>query len=306
MDPTDVKKIEFLRTPDGRFQELPDYPYQPQYVDSLPGYEGLRAHYLDLGPKDAKRTFLCLHGEPTWSYLYRRMIPVMLESGMRVVAPDFFGFGRSDKPVQDSTYTFHFHRDFLLRFIEHLALCNISLVVQDWGGTLGLTLPVDLGFRSKLDRLFVMNTVLPVGKPLGPHFYEWRSLVHTMPDLPVGQLIRKITPQLTDQETAAYDAPFPDVRFKAGVRTFPDLAMVEAGMEGVAEAEAALRFWKEEWSGQSFMAIGAKDADVDTMQALRSQIRGCPEPLVVTEADHFLPEWGEAVAQAALRSFGDL
>ena len=114
------------------------------------------------------------------------MIPVTLESGMRVIAPDFFGFGRSDKPVQDSTYTFHFHRDFLLRFIEHLAPCNITLVVQDWGGTLGLTLPVDLGFRSKLDRLFVMNTVLPVGKPLGPHFYEWRSLVHTMPDLPVG------------------------------------------------------------------------------------------------------------------------
>jgi haloalkane dehalogenase len=294
-----------LRTPDDRFADLQDFPFSPHYVDNLPGYEGLRAHYLDLGPRDAKHTFLCLHGEPTWSYLYRKMIPVMLESGARVVAPDFFGFGRSDKPVPDSTYTFHFHREFLLRFVEHLALRNITLVVQDWGGTLGLTLPVDPGFRSILDRLFVMNTVLPVGKPLGPHFYEWRSLVRSTPDLPVGQFIRATAPQLTNQEMAAYDAPFPDTRFQAGARTFPDLAMVEPEMEGVAEAEAAVRFWKE-WSGQSFMAIGAKDPDVEAMQTLRKQIRGCPEPLVLPEAGHFVQEWGEPVARAALRSFGDL
>ncbi len=146
--------IESLRTPEKRFEQLPGFPYEPHYVDSLPGYEGLRAHYLDLGPKDAPRTFLCLHGEPTWSYLYRKMIPVMLESGARVIAPDFFGFGRSDKPVHDSAYTFHFHREFLLRFLEHVAPSNITLVVQDWGGTLGLTLPVDLGFRARLDRLW--------------------------------------------------------------------------------------------------------------------------------------------------------
>lgn len=301
-----MKPIEALRTPDTCFQGLPDYEYEPHYVDSLPGYEGLRAHYLDLGPPDAERTFLCLHGEPTWSYLYRKMIPVMLESGARVIAPDFFGFGRSDKPVQDAAYTFHFHREFLLRLVEHLVLRNITLVVQDWGGTLGLTLPVDPGFRSRLDRLFVMNTVLPVGEPLGPHFYEWRSLVRSMPDLPVGQLIRNITPPLTDQEMAAYDAPFPDSRFKAGVRTFPDLAMVEPGMEGVAEAKAARQFWAEEWAGQSFMAIGGKDADRETMETLRVRIRGCPEPLVVAEADHFVQEWGESVARAALHSFGDL
>jgi len=298
--------VNALRTPEDRFADLQDFPFPPHYVDNLPGYEGLRAHYLDLGPRDAKHTFLCLHGEPTWSYLYRKMIPVMLESGARVVAPDFFGFGRSDKPVLDSTYTFHFHREFLLRFVEHVALRAITLVVQDWGGTLGLTLPVDIGFRSKLDRLFVMNTVLPVGKPLGPHFYEWRSLVRSTPDLPVGQWIRATAPQLTDQETAAYDAPFPDTRFQAGARTFPDLAMVEPEMEGVAEAEAALRFWTEEWSSQSFMAIGAKDPDVETMQTLRKQIRGCPEPLVVPEAGHFVQEWGEIAARAGLRSFGDL
>jgi haloalkane dehalogenase len=131
-------------------------------------------------------------------------------------------------------------------------------------------------------------------------------MVRKMPDLPVGQMIRQITPQLTDQEVAAYDAPFPDTRFKAGVRTFPELAMVEAEMEGVEEARSAVRFWSEEWTGKSFMAIGAKAPDMDDMQALRNQIRGLPEPLIVGDADHFVPEWGEPVARAALRSFGDL
>ncbi|HEX2820700.1 MAG TPA: haloalkane dehalogenase [Streptosporangiaceae bacterium] len=298
--------LEALRTPDDRFADLPDFPYPPCYVSDLAGFEGLRAHYLDLGPRDADRTFLCLHGEPTWSYLYRKMTPVILESGARVVAPDLFGFGRSDKPVDDSAYTFHFHRETILRLVEHLALRNITLVVQDWGGTLGLTLPVDAGFRSRLDRLLVMNTVLPVGEPLGPHFYEWRSLVRGTPDSPVGEWMRDAAPQLTDKEAAAYDAPFPDTHFKAGVRTFPDLAMVEPEMEGVAESRAALRFWKEEWQGQSFMAIGMKDPDVETMQALRASIRGCPEPLALPDVGHFVQEDGQAVARAALRAFGDL
>ncbi len=303
---TNLKRIEALRTPDSHFVDLPGYPYEPNYVESLPGYEGFRAHYLDLGPKNADRTFLCLHGEPTWSYLYRKMIPVLLETGARVLAPDFFGFGRSDKPVEDSVYSFHFHRDFLLRFVEHVAPQNLTLVVQDWGGTLGLTLPLDPGFRATLDRLFVMNTVLPVGESLGPHYYEWRSLVSKMPDLPVGHLLRHITPQLTNEEVAAYDAPFPDSRFKAGARTFPELAMVEPEMEGVPEAKKALRFWTEEWTGQSFMAVGAKAPDADAMHALRSRIHGCPAPFVLSEADHFVPEWGEQVVRAALTSFNGL
>ncbi len=262
--------------------------------------------YLDVGPKNADHTFLCLHGEPTWSYLYRKMTPLFLESGGRVIAPDFFGFGRSDKPVQDSAYGFQFHREFLLRLVERLDLRNFTLVVQDWGGTLGLTLPVDPGFRARLDRLLVMNTVLPIGEPLGPHYYEWRSQVRHTPDLPVGQWMRDSGAQLSDAEVAAYDAPYPDRRFQAGARTFPDLAMVEPEMEGVAEAKAAIKFWTGEWSGLSFMAIGAKDPDVGTMQTLRNQIRGCPEPLVFAEAGHFLQEWGEPVARAALRAFGDL
>jgi len=297
--------VEALRTPDDRFTALPEFPYPPHYVDNLTGYEGLRAHYLDMGPKDAERTFLCLHGEPTWSYLYRHMIPVFMESGARVIAPDFFGFGRSDKPVRDAAYTFSFHRDFLLRFTEYLDVRNVTLVVQDWGGTIGLTLPIDAGFRSRLDRLLVMNTILPIGEALGAHFYEWRTLVRTSPDSPVGQWMLAAVPELSVAEIAAYDAPFPDRRFKAGVREFPDLAMVGPEMEGVAEAQAALKFWSQDWSGQAFMAVGGKDPDAESMQAFRANIRGCPEPLMLAEVGHFVQEDGRAVARAALRAFGD-
>src|SRR5262245_44509608 len=132
---------ELIRTPDDRFVELAGYPFAPHY---LAGPRGARIHYLDEGPKDAQELFLCLHGEPTWSYLYRKMIPIFVAAGHRVVAPDLIGFGRSDKWVQKSDYSFTFHRDMLLGFIERLDLKNITLVCQDWGGVLGLTLPMEM------------------------------------------------------------------------------------------------------------------------------------------------------------------
>ena len=133
--------VEALRTPDERFANLPGWSYAPKYIDDLKGYEGLRMHYVDEGPKDGV-TFLCIHGEPSWAYLFRKMAPVFTGAGHRFVAVDMFGFGRSDKPVDDATYTYHFHRNALLAFVEKLNLKNICLVVQDWGGLLGLTLPM--------------------------------------------------------------------------------------------------------------------------------------------------------------------
>ncbi len=298
--------IKALRTPDDRFAELPGFPYAPNYAADLPGYEGLRSHYIDVGPRKARRTFLCLHGEPDWSYLYRRMIPEFLESGARVVAPDFFGFGRSDKPARVEDYGFHFHRDFLLRLVERLDLRDITLVVGDWGGVIGLTLPVDAGFRARLTRLIVMNTLIATGRPANSAFSRWREFVRNTPDLPVGVLMRREEPSLSDAETVAYDAPFPDVTYKAGVRAFPSLLMVQPGMEGIEESCAAERFWSEEWSGQSFMAIGARDESlgVPAMQALRAKIRGCPEPMILQDAGHFVQERGQAIARAALAAFG--
>lgn len=296
--------IDALRTPDERFRDLAGWDHPPSYVDDLSGCEGLRAHYVDLGPRDAEHTYLLLHGEPTWAYLYRKMIPVLLAAGGRVVAPDFFGFGRSDKPVHESTYTFDFHRGFLLRLVERLDLTGITLVVQDWGGLLGLTLPMDPGFAPRLARLLAMNTGLAVGTSPGRGFEEWREYAATHPDLGVGALLQRAVPGLSDAEAAAYDAPFPDVSYKAGVRAFPKLVMTEPDMPGVEVSRAAEGFWAG-WNGPSFLAAGAQDPTlgVPAMQKLRRTVRGAPEVLVLPEAGHFIQEHGEVVARAALEYF---
>ncbi len=294
-----------LRTPEDRFADLPGFGWQPNYIDSLPGYAGLRMAYIDEGAADAAQVFLCLHGQPSWSYLYRKMIPVFLGSGARVIAPDLFGFGRSDKPVDDAVYGFHFHRNALLQLVEALDLRHITLVCQDWGGLLGLTLPVDTGFAQRLDRLLVMNTTLAIGTPPNDAFLAWRSFSRANPDLAVAALMKMATPILSDEEATAYEAPYPDARYKAGVRTFPDLVMVEPHQEGVAESLAAATFWRDQWAGKSFMAIGAADPILGSpaMTALHAGIRGCPPPLVLEHAGHFVQEWGEEIAEAAIASF---
>ena len=295
------------RTPDSRFADLPGYAFLPNYVEDLPGYPGLRLHYLDEGPRDAKRVFLCLHGEPSWCYLYRKMIPLFVASGARVIAPDFFGFGRSDKPEADADYNFDFHRNTILRLVEQLDLSNITLVVQDWGGLIGLTLPVDAGFRARLQRLLIMNTALGLGAAPSEGFLAWKAYVAANPDFPVGALMGRAEPTLTPAEIAAYDAPFPDFRFKAGVRRFPEMVMIDPAMDGVAVSREAARFWREDWRGQTFMAIGMKDPVLgpDVMRKMAALIQGCPPPMELAEAGHFVQEHGDIVAAAALKAFGD-
>ncbi len=297
--------MDALRTADDRFADLPGFPYAPHYIDDLPGFAGRRMARIDEGPADADRVFLCLHGQPTWSYLYRRMIPVFAATGARVVAPDLFGFGRSDKPVADADYRFHFHRDSLLRLIERLDLRRITLVVQDWGGLIGLTLPVAAGMADRFERLIVMNTMLAVGTPASPGFLAWRAYAGARPDMAIGALLRRSAPHLTEAEAAAYDAPFPDARYKAGVRAFPPLVMTDPAMPGVAESRAGQDFWARDWTGESFMACGAADPvfGIAVMEALRAGIRGCPPALVIADGGHFLQEWGDQVATAALASF---
>ena len=299
--------IEALRTPEDRFAAVPDFDFPVRYVDDLPGYEGLRGAWVDAGPADAARTFLCLHGEPSWSYLYRKMIPVFLATGARVIAPDLLGFGRSDKPVRESDYSFDFHRDYLLRLVERLDLHHITLVVQDWGGLLGLTLPADAGFAARLERLLVMNTALAVGASPGPGFEAWKTYALATHDLPVGDIVARGTPHMTPAEQAAYDAPYPDATYKAGARVFPALVPVSPDMAGAAISREARTFWSERWSGKSFMAIGDADPVLGppAMHALRQVIRGCPEPMMIAGGGHFVQEWGEPIARAALTSFGD-
>ena len=294
---------EVLRTPEERFSHLADFPWQPNYVDDLPGYEELRVHYVDEGPRDAEHAYLCLHGEPTWAYLFRKMIPEFLARGGRVVAPDWLGFGRSDKPANDDVYSFHFHRNMMLALIESLDLNNITLVVQDWGGVLGLTLPMDMPERFK--QLIIMNTALATGVAPSEGFTAWRAYVAANPDLDVGRLMKRSSPGLNEAEVAAYDAPFPDVKYKAGVRRFPAMVMTDPDMEGVGTSKRALKFWREEWAGESFMAIGKQDPvlGADVMMRMKEVISGCPEPLVLEEAGHFVQEHGDIVAKAALVHF---
>jgi haloalkane dehalogenase len=298
--------IEAKRTPDERFANLPGFAFSPHYAETLPGYEGLRVHYLDEGPKAARRTFLCLHGQPSWSYLYRKMIPVFTGSGARVIAPDWLGFGRSDKPVEDSAYTFNFHRNMARALIRQLDLKNITLVVQDWGGLIGLTLPMDM--PERFERLIVMNTALAVGQSPGPGFDAWKAFAASQPDMDVAALMKRGTSILSDAEAAAYGAPYPDITYKAGVRRFPEMVMVSPDMEGVDISKQSAAWWSNAWTGESFMAIGGSDPVLGppVMNALRQQIRNCPEPMLIPDAGHFVQEWGEPVARAALEAFGDI
>lgn len=295
--------IEAIRTPEERFANLKDWPYAPHYVDDLPGYEGLRMHFVDEGPKDAP-VFLCLHGEPSWAYLYRKMIPVFLDAGYRVVAPDFFGFGRSDKPVKDEDYTFHFHRNSLKAFFEYMDLRDVCLVCQDWGGLLGLSIPMD--YPDRFTRLLVMNTGLGIGRDPGPGFMAWRDFVATNPEFHVGELMKRATPILDEDEVAAYQAPFPDPTYMAGARRFPMLVQISPDMEGVDTNLAAAKFWNADWTGESFMAIGMQDPVLGppAMHALQKLIRNCPEPMEIADGGHFVQEWGEPIAKAALKKFG--
>jgi pimeloyl-ACP methyl ester carboxylesterase len=293
-----------LRTPEERFVNLRDFPYGPVYIDDLKGFEGLRLHYVDEGPENADHTFLCLHGDPTWSYLYRKMIPIFTGAGYRVVAPDFFGFGRSDKPTDEEVYTFDFHRNMLISLIEHLELTNITLVCQDWGGILGLTLPMDM--IDIFSRLLIMNTTLGTGDvQLSKGFFEWRAWVRKNPDMSAGKLLKLTCPHLSETECAAYDAPFPDIQYKAGVRRFPEIVPDRPDAPGAKLSRKAREWLRSTWKGSVFMAIGMKDPVLGppVMQALRNDIRNCPEPYEHSEAGHFVQEWGEEIAREAIAAF---
>ena len=294
--------IPCKRTDDSRFGALPGYPWAPRYLDSLPALGGMRLHYLDEGPREAPVTWLCLHGNPTWSYVYRRMIPVFQAAGHRVVAPDMPGFGRSDKPTDVARHSFSWHRQVLLEFVRSLDLQRIHLVVQDWGGLLGLTLPPADPQRYR--GLLVMNTFLATAEaPLTEGFVQWRAMCRSRPDFSIGRLLLRGNPHLSEAESTAYDAPFPDVSYRAATQAFPELVPDAPDADGVGVSREAARFWAEDWSGRAMMAVGMQDPVFSpaVMEALRLRIRNCPPAMLVAEAGHFVQEHGGAIAAEALR-----
>jgi len=211
--------MEIVRTPDERFRDLPGYPFEPHYAE----VDGMRLHFVDEGPRDAAPVLL-LHGEPSWSYLYRKMIPVLAEAGHRVVAPDLAGFGRSDKPARPEDYSYARHVGWMRALLlERLDLREITLVGQDWGGLIGLRLVAE--HVERFARVVAANTLLPTGdQEPGPAFEAWLEFSQKVPELPVGRILQTATQtELPDAVVAAYDAPFPDESYKAGARVFPVL-----------------------------------------------------------------------------------
>lgn len=298
---TQKLRDDALRTPDQHFANLPGYPWPPNYRQDLASLDGLRMHYLDEGPKDAPITWLCLHGNPAWSYLYRLMIPTFLAAGHRVVAPDMPGFGKSDKPKKDKTHRFDWHRQVLLDFVEALDMQHINLVVQDWGGILGLTLP--MAAPSRYQGLLVMNTTLATGEqPLSPGFLAWRQMCADKPMFDVGKLFARGNAHMTEAECEAYNAPFPDAGYRAALRAFPPMVPEHADSEGAQLSRQAQVFWREQWSGKSLMVVGQKDPVLGepVMRQLWLSIRACPEPVILPNAGHFVQEHGQQVAALAL------
>lgn len=288
-----------LRTPAARFEHLPDYPWSAHHVSDLPVLAGLRMHYLDEGPVQAPLVFLCLHGYPGWSYQYRKMLPIWSAAGHRVVAPDLIGFGKSDKPKREDVHTFEFHRQSLLQFIHKLDLRNIVLVVHDWGGLLGLTLPMH--DPERYVGLITMNTSLATGDALSASpFQNWQELCAQRPKLKAGRLMAMGEPRLRPPECDAYDAPFPDAGHCAALRAFPRMVPRSERAPGAQTLQHAREYLHNEWEGKSLVFLNTLGATTDLLCA---QIRNCPRPTMVESAGYLLPEAGEFTAHAALSHF---
>jgi len=294
--------METLRTPDDRFEGLPGWPFAVDYVE-LP--DGLRVAYIDEGPSTGQ-TILCLHGEPSWSYLYRRMIPVLVEAGLRVVAPDLVGFGRSDKPTSRSDYTYARHVEWMRAALlddNGLGLRNVTLVGQDWGGLIGLRLVAE--HPDAFARVVTANTYLPTGDTApNDAFLAWQSFSQTTPTFPVGGIVNGgCTTDLPPEVIAAYDAPFPDERYKEGARQFP-LLVPTSPQDPAAEANRAAWTVLSQWTKPWLCAFS--DGDPITAGADASILRRVPGTAgmphtTITGAGHFLqedrgPELARAVA----------
>lgn len=296
--------MEFLRTPDSRFADLPGYPFNPNYLMVDDGEGGqLRVHYLDEGPAEADPVLL-MHGEPSWSYLYRTMIPILVDAGHRIIAPDLVGFGRSDKPTRREDYSYQRHVDWMQALLDQLRLERITLVCQDWGGLIGLRLVAEN--PERFARVVAANTMLPTGDHApGEAFSNWQKFSQEVPVFPAGGVLKggTVTP-LPQAVIDAYDAPYPDERYKEGARQFPLLVPITPDDPASEKNRAA---WQVLGQWQKPFLTAFSDSDPITaggdklMHKLIPGTRGQAHTTIVN-AGHFLQEdQGERLAEVVVK-----
>lgn len=296
--------MEVLRTPEARFERLADYPFAPHYQTVTDG-DGtpLRIHYIDEGPRDAAPVLL-MHGEPSWSYLYRKFVPPLTTAGHRVIAPDLIGFGKSDKPAARADYTYERHVTWMSDWLTALDLRDITLFCQDWGGLIGLRLVA--AFPDRFARLVIANTGLPVGTGSSAGFDAWLAFSQNVPLFPVGAIVNGGTVrELTSDEIAAYDAPFPDESYKEGARQFPTLVPVTPEHASVAENRAAWtvleRFDKPvltAFSDKDAVTAGGEKIFIERIPGARGQPH-----TIIAGGVHFLQEDAPDRLSALIDSF---
>ena len=279
--------MKFLRTPAERFQNLSGYEFKPHYVD----IDEMRMHYVDEGPADAPPVLL-MHGEPSWSYLYRHMIPPIASAGLRAIAPDLIGFGKSDKPAAQSDYSYEIHVAWMLQFLEKLNLKNITLVCQDWGSLIGLRLAAEN--EERFDRIVLANGGLPTGDQVMPKVFRiWRAFARFSPWFPIGRIVQSGTVStLPPDVSAAYDAPFPNSTYKAGARAFPKLVPSTPDAPAASANRAAsnvFRTWQKPllnaFSNRDPITRGADKAFLERVPGEKDQPH-----TTIKNAGHFLQE----------------
>ena len=290
--------MDVFRTPDERFEDLPDYSYEPRYVE----VDGLRLHHIDEGEG---RTVVCFHGEPSWSYLYRHMLESLVGSGHRVVCPDLVGFGRSDKPTDQGWYTYDRHVASVSAHLEQIDLDDVTVVVQDWGGPIGLRWAMENA--DIVGRLVILNTGLFTGR-VSKGFMAWRDFAERTPDLPIGRIIQgATTTELPPEIVAAYEAPFPSAESKAGAQRFPLLVPLSEDDAGAAEM-GAVREQLGSWQKPALVAFSDADPVFPFPRAgeqFTDLIPSAGEQVRIAGAAHFLQEdRGVEIAGAMLEAFG--
>lgn len=295
--PVNLKAFTF-RTAEHYFTNLEDWDYRPNYTSSLKGYEGLRLHYLDEGKKDAHRTIICLHGYKSWGYAFRKAIPYFLKQNFRVIVPDLYGFGRSDKPANEVEFSFEYHRNSIIQLIEELKLDEVYLAGFDLGGWIAATLP--LHFQDRIKGLMLGNTSIYSSKnKIWPGFHLWKCIQNTKKNPNVIDCFFENDACLTDAQLAGFKAPFPDFRYKAGLRSLPNLIPECSDAAAAKISSASLEYLRTDWSGSCVCIAGLKDPifGTRTMQPIKSAIRGS-QPLIKLDnaglfvfehVDDFLP-----------------